>query len=52
MNEVNFEKGPQAITGDLVFVFVLVFGALAVTIVHLEHIRERRSSRKVHATHK
>jgi Na+/proline symporter len=43
MNEVNFEKGPQAITGDLVFVFVLLFGALAVTIVHLEHLRDKRS---------
>jgi hypothetical protein len=47
MNEVNFEKGPQATIGDLVFAAVLGFGALAVTIVHLEHLRERRSSRRV-----
>jgi hypothetical protein len=52
MNEVNFEKGPQAITGDLVFVFALVFSALAVTIVHLEHLRERRSSlSSIHGRH-
>jgi len=49
MNEVNFEKGPEATVGDLVFASVLGFGALAVTIVHLEHLRERRSSRL--ATH-
>ena len=44
MNEVNFEKGPETTVGDLVFASVLGFGALALTIVHLEHLRDRRSS--------
>jgi hypothetical protein len=45
MNEVNFEKGFQAIGGDLVFASVLIFGALAVTFVHLEHLRDKRALR-------
>ena len=46
MNEVNFEKGPQATTGNLVFAAVSGFGALSVTSVHLEHRRQRRKSRR------
>jgi hypothetical protein len=48
MNEVNFEKGPTATVGDLVFASVAVLGALAVTAVHLEHQREQRSRRSLH----
>jgi hypothetical protein len=47
MNEVNFEKGPEATVGDLVFASVSFFGALAVTVVHLEHLHQRRSSHRV-----
>jgi len=45
MNEVSFEKGPTETVGDLVIASLLVFGALAVTIVHLEHLRARRHGR-------
>jgi hypothetical protein len=48
MNEANFEKGPTTTVGDLVFASVAVFGALAVTAVHLEHLREMRSRRSRH----
>jgi len=52
MNQVNFEKGPEATFGDLAFASVCGFGALAVTAVHLEHLRVRRSgSRKGPGTH-
>jgi hypothetical protein len=46
MNEVNFEKGPEATIGDVVFASVSVFGALAVTAVHLDHLRTRRVGRR------
>jgi hypothetical protein len=42
MNQVNFEKRPEAINGDLVFASVLIFSAVAVTVVHLEHLRDKR----------
>jgi hypothetical protein len=45
MNQVNFEKGPQAINGDLVFASVLIFSAVAVTMVHLERLRDKRVQR-------
>lgn len=48
MNEANFEKGPTTTVGDLVFASVAVFGALAVTAVHLEHLRERGARRSLH----
>lgn len=51
MNEVNFERGPEATVGDIVFASVSVFGALAVTGVHLEHLRQKRSHRRVDAAH-
>ncbi len=51
MNAVNFEKGPDATVGDLVFASVSLFGALAVTAVHLEHLRQKRSSRRGAAAH-
>ncbi len=47
MNAVNFEKGPEATIGDEVFAAVCGFGALAVTLVHVEHLRARRAARKV-----
>ncbi len=47
MDEVSFEKGPEATTGDLVFAAVSGFGALAVTAVHLEHRRDERAPRRI-----
>jgi hypothetical protein len=51
MNEVNFEKGAEATVGDIVFASVSLFGAVAVTVVHLEHLRQKRSHRRVNAAH-
>jgi len=48
MNEANFEKGPTTTVGDRVFASVALFGALAVTAVHLEHLREQRARRSLH----
>jgi hypothetical protein len=45
MSEVDFEKGPTETVGDLVIASLLVLGALAVTVVHLEHLRARRHAR-------
>jgi len=49
MNKANFENGPVATAGDLVFASVAAFGALAVTVVHLEHLHTRRALG--HASH-
>ncbi len=51
MDEANFEKGPEATAGDVVFASVAIFGALAVTAVHLEHLRKKRPRRRAPVTH-
>ncbi len=46
MDQVTFDKGPEATAGDLAFASVAGFGALAVTVVHLEHLRVQRLARR------
>ena len=51
MNEVDFDKGPGATIGDIVIASVSLFGALAVTVVHLGHLRQTRSRRTEPSSH-
>jgi hypothetical protein len=46
MSEVSFDKGPEETTGDIVIAGLLFFGALSVTVVHLLHLRRRKTARQ------
>jgi hypothetical protein len=42
MTKVDFDGGPEATTTDVVIAALLILGAIAVSTVHLAHIRRRQ----------